>query len=158
MNNLRITIVFLIGSAIACLLALAGIGCTPTTSTDPLNKQIAGAPADQAPLAAKRITVVSDLPVPANMRIRKGLSHSYEGAGTRMVDYTYQGVVDIRRVHRFYREQMPLSNWQLFKDNFERGVFTMTFQKGSEVCTVIISKGILETKVRLLIQTPKPIN
>ena len=133
-------------------------GCTPTTSNDPLDKQIAGAPADQAPLAASKITAIPDLPVPANMKILKGLSSSYEGAGSRMVNYTYEGWVDIRRVHRFYRDQMPVSNWHLLADNFDRGTYNMTFSKGTEVCTVTIKKKLLQTRVQLLIQEPLMVN
>ena len=138
------------------LLLVAAAGCAPRESTDPLDKQIAGAPADQAPLEAHRITAISDLPVPANMKIKKSRSYSFEGAGTRTVDYTYEGWVDIRRVHRFYLDRMPLNGWQLLTDNYVRGVHTLTHQKDKEICTVIIRKStIFWTSVRLLIQQPE---
>lgn len=139
----------------AALITLA-TGCAPKASTEPLDSQIAGAPADQAPLPSHTITAVSDLPVPADMKIKKSASQSYEGAGTRMVDYTYHGVTDINRVHRFYRDQMPLNRWQMLTDNYIRGVYTLTFQKNREICTVIIRKSLLFwTEVQLLIQQPQ---
>ena len=123
---------------------------------DPLEGQVAGAPANQAPLAGHKITAVPDLPVPACMKIKTSVPYSYEGAGTRYVDYTYDGWVDIRRVHRFYREQMPLNRWQMLSDDYARGVHTMTFQKDKEIGTVIIRKTrIFWTAVRLLIQQPE---
>lgn len=138
------------------LIAIAG-GCAPTVSTDPLEQQVAGTPSDQVPLIPEKITVVPDLPVPARMKIKKSISHSYEGAGIRTVDYTYQGWVDIRRVHRFYLDQMPLNRWQLLADNYVRGIYTLTFQKDAEICTVIIRKNtIFMTVARLLIQKPQP--
>ena len=92
------------------------------------------------------------------MKIKKSISHSYEGAGSRTVDYTYEGWVDMRRVHRFYLDQMPLSNWQLLTNNYDRGIYTLTFQKGPERCTVIVRKNtILMTVVRLLIEKPQAI-
>ena len=145
---LSVTILFLIGPL---------IGCAPTVSTDPLDKQVAGTPSDQVPLIPQKISVVSDLPVPAKMKIKKSISHSYEGAGGRTVNYTYEGWVDIRRVHRFYLEQMPLSRWQLLANNYDRGVYTLTFRKAAETCTVIIRRNTIRmTVARLLIQRPQP--
>lgn len=130
-----------------------GVGCAPTASTEPLGSQVAGAPADQAPLAGHKIRAIADLPVPVKMKIKKSVSDSYEGAGIRDVDYTYSGRVDIRRVHRFYREQMPLNRWQMLGDEYRRGEYWLTFQKNRELCTVIIRKsGIFWTEVRLRIQ------
>ena len=133
-----------------------GSGCAPTASTEPLGSQVAGAPADQAPLAGHKIRTIADLPVPVKMKIKKSVSDSYEGAGVRDVDYTYSGRVDIRRVHRFYREQMPLNRWQMLNDDYKRGVYWLTFQKNRELCTVIIRKSmIFWTEVRLRIQQPE---
>ena len=143
-------------SFVVIFFVLSSGGCAPTVSTDPLDKQVAGTPSDKVPLIPEKITVVSDLPAPARMKIKKSVSHSYEGAGTRTVNYTYEGWVDIRRVHRFYLDQMPLSNWQLLSNNYDRGIYTLTFQKGSEICTVIIRKSLIfMTVARLLIETPQ---
>jgi hypothetical protein len=140
---------------VVLIIAAAG-GCAPRDANEPLDKQVAGAPPDQAPLAAHRITIVPDLPVPADMKIKEKLSTSFEGAGTRMVDYTYDGLVDMRRVYRFYIDQMPLNRWQLLTDNYTRGVHTLTYQKGRELCTVTIQKTtIFWTRVRLQIQQPE---
>ena len=146
----------LVFSLVAAFLIVPAGGCARTVSTDPLEKQVAGTPSDQVPLIPQKITVVSDLPVPARMKIKKSISHSYEGAGGRTVNYTYEGWVDMRRVHRFYLDQMPLSNWQLLANNYDRGVYTLTFQKGVETCTARIHKSlVLSTVVRLLIQKPQ---
>lgn len=148
----------LIVSCVFVLLSTFLAGCAPTASTDPLNKQVAGTPGDQVPLEPDKITIVSDLPVPTRMKIKKSVSHSYEGAGARTVNYTYEGWVDIRRVHRFYLDQMPLSNWQLLSNNYDRGVYTLTYEKGSEICTVTIRKNIITmTVVRLLVETPQAV-
>ena len=148
-NILILSSVFILASSFLA-------GCAPTASTDPLDKQVAGTPANKVPLAPEKITIVSDLPAPACMKIKKSLSHSYEGAGARTVNYTYQGWVDMRRVHRFYLDQMPLSKWQLLSNNYDRGVYTLTYQKGREICTVIIRKNLFrQTVARLLIETPQ---
>ena len=155
MNNFQKLLKGFILAVMAVLLIGLGAGCTATASTDPLDSQVAGAPADQAPLAGHKIRTIADLPVPAKMKIRKSVSDSYEGAGTRYVDYTYEGWVDIRRVHRFYRDQMPLNRWQMLSDEYHRGVYWLTFQKNRETCTVIIRKTLIFwTAVRLLIQQP----
>ena len=144
-------------SVIALFLIVVAVGCAPTVSTDPLEKQAAGTPSNQVPLTPQRITVVPDLPVPTRMGIKRSISFSYEGAGGRTVDYTYEGWVDIRRVHRFYLDQMPVSNWQLLADNYVRGVYTLTFRKDDEICTVTIRKNAVGmTVARLLIQKPQP--
>ena len=136
------------------LVALAG-GCAPTASTEPLDKQAAGTPSN--PLSPQRITVVPDLPVPAHMSIKRSISFGYEGAGGRTIDYTYEGWVGISRVHRFYLDQMPVSNWQLLADNYVRGVYTLTFRKEDEICWVTLSKNaVCMTVARLLIQKPQP--
>ena len=156
MNNFR-KIQLRLGLLIltAALMAPA-TGCAPKASTEPLDSQVAGAPADQAPLPGRTITAVPDLPVPANMKIKKRVSRSFEGAGTRDIDYTYTGWVDIRRVHRFYRDQMPLNRWQMLSDEYGGGVYWLTFQKNREICTVIIRKSLIFwTEVRLRIQQPE---
>lgn len=156
MNNLQKIQQRLILAVMGIVLIGLDAGCAPTASTEPLGSQVAGAPADQAPLAGHKIRAIADLPVPANMKIKKSVSDSYEGAGTRDVDYTYTGRVDIRRVHRFYREQMPLNRWQMLNDNYSQGEYWMTFQKNKELCTVIIRKSaIFWTEVRLRIQQPE---
>ena len=155
MNNFLKVLQGFILAVMGVVLIALGAGCTTTASTDPLDSQVAGAPADQAPLAGHKIRAIADLPVPAKMKIKKSVSYSYEGAGSRMIDYTYTGSVDIRRVHRFYRDQMPLNRWQLLIDNDIRGVYWLTFQKNRELCTVIIRKSLIFwTEVRLLIQQP----
>ena len=155
MNNFQKLLKGFILAVMGLLLMGLG-GCAPTVSTDPLDSQVAGAPADQAPLAGHKIRAIPDLPVPAKMKIKKRVSRSYEGAGTRDVDYTYEGWVDIRRVHRFYRDQMPLNRWQMLSDEYGRGVYWLTFQKNREICTVIIRKSLIFwTAVRLRIQQPE---
>ena len=156
MNILQKVLQGFILAVMGVLLIGLGAGCAATVSTDPLDSQVAGAPADQAPLAGHKITAIADLPVPAKMKINKSASYSYEGAGSRDVDYTYSGWVDIRRVHRFYREQMPLNRWQMLGDDYSRGVYWLTFQKNREICTVIIRKSLIFwIEVRLRIQQPE---
>jgi len=132
-------------------------GCAPRMASDPYSKQVVVAPPQQqAPLEPQRTTMVPDLPAPAQMKIKHSSSYSFEGAGGRTVDYTYKGWVNIHQVHRFYVEQMPPNGWQFLTDNYRGGIYTLTFQKDRELCTVTIQKSmIFWTSARLLIQRPQ---
>ena len=88
MNNFRKVRQRFILAVIGVVLMGLVAGCAPKASTEPLDSQVAGAPADQAPLARHKITAVPDLPVPA-IRFNRSAQKCryYAGPGKGSVPY-----------------------------------------------------------------------
>ncbi len=116
-----------------------------------------------AELVAKARPWVADVPVPIGFDLDEGRSRNFAAAGARYVDHLYKGKANKFAVYRFYKRQMPISRWVLVTDRFAQGDITLDFEKETERCVVIISKGNIwhrtNVKVQLWtsgrIETPK---
>lgn len=83
----------------------------------------------------------SDLPVPSGFALLAENSYSFESAGVRVGVLKYQGRANPDQVVSFYREQMPMYNWDLL-NVVEFGDRLMNFERSSESCIInIVSKG-----------------
>lgn len=83
----------------------------------------------------------SDLPVPSGFTMLAENSYSFESAGVRVGILKYQGRANPDQVVNFYREQMPMYNWELL-NVVEFGNRLMNFERSSESCIInIASRG-----------------
>lgn len=85
-----------------------------------------------------------DVPIPAGFRILPDQSFSFQNDLTRVGILRYAGRAKSERVIQFYKEQMPLYNWQ-FVNMIEYDRSLLNFEKGDQVCTVTVEGGITKT-------------
>ncbi len=113
------------------------IGAKASTSTG----TPAGRPSAMAGtrLVAQSRPPVADLPIPVGFAIVESVSRSYESAGARFVDHTYQARADKFEVERFVREQLPGKGWTLRGSQMVRGTFFLKYEKGNEFLDVTIT-------------------
>ena len=111
-------LVFLFTSC--CLLATALMGCS-TISNSRLEPQA--------------ILKFSDLPIPTGLKPLPQTSYSFENAGIRVAVLKYQGRANIDQVINFYKEQMPMYNWNLI-NIIEYGQRLLNFERENETCII----------------------
>jgi hypothetical protein len=86
-------------------------------------------------LEPQAILKFSDLPVPAGLKPLPQTSYSFENAGVRVGVLKYQGRANIDQVINFYKEQMPMSNWNLI-NIIEYDQRLMNFERENETCII----------------------
>jgi hypothetical protein len=108
--------------AICCLLTTALAGCK-TVSDSRLEPQT--------------ILKFSDIPIPAGLKPLPQTSYSFENAGVRVAVLKYQGRDNIDQVINFYKEQMPMYNWNLI-NIIEYGQRLLNFERENETCIITV--------------------
>lgn len=83
----------------------------------------------------------ADLPVPAKFKIMPQDSYSFESSGIRVGLLKYRGKANIDQAVNFYKDQMPIYNWNLV-NAVEYGQRILNFEREAESCIVtLLSKG-----------------
>ena len=88
-------------------------------------------------LKPQTILKFSDVPIPVGLKPLPQISYSFENAGARVAVLKYQGRANIDQVINFYKEQMPLFNWNLI-NIIEYGQRLLNFEKENETCIITI--------------------
>ncbi len=96
----------------------------------------------------------SEVPVPTDFEMDETDSHDKSTGGWRYIRHTYVGKAEPQLVRAFYREQLPLVNWKLTKDEMRQGQYMMHFESDVETCEITISriKERWSTKTKLQIE------
>ena len=82
-----------------------------------------------------------DVPVPSGFDFLAKDSYTFESSGVRVGVLRYRGRANADRVVDFYREQMPMYNWNLL-NVIEFGERQMNFDREAETCVVtLVPKG-----------------
>jgi hypothetical protein len=116
-----------------CVTSVSLIGCETFGS-----KKSSATPAMLEP---QSILKFSDIPVPAGFKLIIKESYSFESTGVRVGVTKYLGKADIEQVVVFYKEQMPMYNWNLL-NIVEYGDRMLNFDRDNETCIVtLIPKG-----------------
>ena len=116
-------------STICYLLTTVLIGCTTISA----NKESTN-PGNLAPQALLKF---SDVPVPVGLKNLPEQSYSFESSGVRVAVLKYQGRANIDQVINFYKEQMPMYNWNLI-NIVEYGQRLLNFEREDETCIVTL--------------------
>ena len=125
---------FLIFVSISCLFIIALSGCAafPKRDTQSINPALL----EPAPLLK-----FADIPYPTGFKILSKNSYVFESAGVRVGLLKYQGKANIDQVINFYKEQMPMYNWNLL-NIIEYGDRLMNFDREHESCIIsLLPKG-----------------
>jgi len=77
----------------------------------------------------------SDIPVPVGFKLVPQQSYSFENSGVRVALLKYKGRGTLDQVLNFYKEQMPLSKWNLLNIS-ESGSRMLNFERDTETCIV----------------------
>jgi hypothetical protein len=77
----------------------------------------------------------SDIPVPGGFNMIAQQSYSFENGGVRVALLKYKGKGTLDQVLNFYKEQMPLSRWNLLNIS-EFGQRLLNFERENETCII----------------------
>ena len=107
-------------STVCYLLTAALTGCA-TTSNSRIEPQA--------------ILKFSDVPIPTGLKPLPQISYSFENSGVRVAVLKYQGKANIDQLINFYKEQMPMYNWNLI-NIIEYGQRLLNFERENETCII----------------------
>ncbi len=125
----NILVLALLGYSIIAL-----CGCAGVTRKD-------AGPKEEALLEPQAILRFSDIPTPAGFKLLAQDSYAFESAGIRVGLLKYQGRADAEQVVNFYKNQMPLYNWNLL-NVIEYGERLLNFEREQETCIIrLLSRG-----------------
>ena len=119
-----------------CSLVLVFLGCADLSKKeDNLSSKNASL------LEPSAILKFNDVPVPAGFKLMPQDSYSFETSGVRVGILRYKGKANVDQVINFYKEQMPMYNWNLL-NVIEYGDRLMNFDRENETCIIgLLSKG-----------------
>lgn len=90
----------------------------------------------------------SDVPVPAGFKLIPQQSYAFENGGIRVAYLKYKGNGTLDQVLTFYKEQMPVSRWDLLNIS-EFGQRMLNFEKENETCIVTMQSQFMGTLITL---------
>jgi len=109
-------------------------GCAGLSKNEDLSKE-------QAVLEPQAALKFNDVPVPAGFKFLPEESYTFQSGGVRVGVLKYHGKSDIEQVVAFYKDQMPLYNWNLV-NAIEYGQRLLNFDREQESCIVdLLAKG-----------------
>ena len=116
-------------STICYLLSTTLIGCTTISESKE--------PTNPGSLSPQTILKFSDVPIPVGLKSLPEQSYSFESSGVRVGVLKYQGKNNPEQIVNFYKEQMPMYNWNLV-NIVEYGQRLMNFERENETCIITI--------------------
>jgi len=105
-------------------------------------------------LEPQAILKFGDIPVPTGFKLLPQSSYSFESAGLRVCVLKYQGKAGPDQVINFYREQMPMYNWNLL-NIVEYGDRLLNFDRDNETCIISLLPKWKSTVITISVG-PKP--
>lgn len=121
-------------TGLLCCLAIGILGCVSVSKNPDISK-------DESLLEPQVMLKFSDIPIPTGFKFLPEESYSFESSGVRVAVLKYQGKGDIEQVVNFYKDQMPLYNWNLL-NAVEYGQRLLNFDREQESCIInLLPKG-----------------
>src|SRR5512140_142450 len=91
-------------------------------------------------LPASPTPFVNDLPLPAKFKLVEPQSEDRSVPGRRYVKHVYEGQSGAMAVNNFYLQYMPQGNWELLEQRHDKGVYSLRYRKGPELCEIRIER------------------
>ncbi len=113
------------------LLATFLLGCAGVSKKE-------GMPKEEALLEPQSALRFNDVPAPAGFKFLPEESYTFESAGVRVGVLKYAGKADVEQAVNFYKDQMPLYNWNLL-NAIEYGERLLNFEREQETCIINLS-------------------
>jgi hypothetical protein len=93
---------------------------------------------------------LNDIPVPSGFKFLQKHSYYFQTGEVRVAVLKYSGRPDAERAFTFYKEQMPIFNWNLL-NTVEFGKRMLNFDRENETCIITIEPKTLNTLVTVSI-------
>lgn len=122
---------FCISILVFALCILDFMGCAAISKKD-------SAAQPPALLEPQAILKFGDVPVPVGFKLLAQDSYAFESSGVRVGVLKYQGKASPDQIVNFYKEQMPMYNWNLL-NVVEYGERLMNFDRENETCIISLS-------------------
>jgi hypothetical protein len=97
-------------------------------------------PATPTMIQASPTPFVTDLPVPVKFKLVERQSENSSKPGRRLVKHIYEGDASAMAVNNFYLQNMPQTNWELLEQRLDKGVYSLKYRKGPELCEIRIER------------------
>lgn len=137
MKNLSSFLIFIIP------IFLTGCATMPSSQQDTKLE-----PQEQAKLSTANILKFEDVPVPVNFKLLVNESFIFENSYSRIGILKYTGRATPERVVEFYKDEMPLHNWNLV-NILEYGRRILNYEKPQESCIITVETSISKTTVTI---------
>jgi hypothetical protein len=125
----NILILVLLGSFVLGFWGCAGVQSKDTKS------------GGSAMLEPQTMFKFADIHVPRGFKLMPQDSYSFESSGVRVGVLKYQGKANIEQVVNFYKEQMPMYNWNVL-NIVEYGDRLINLDRENETCIIgLLPKG-----------------
>ena len=135
-NNTRVSIILILG------LIFIATGCATTSNSNSSSSMQAGS------ISVASILKFEDVPVPSGFKLVDNESFTFQNDNMRVGLLKYTGRPDANVVVNFYKEQMPMYNWDML-NVIEYGQKIMNFQRADQTC--IITMQPLSTRTLIAI-------
>jgi hypothetical protein len=100
------------------------------------------------PLEPANTLRFADIPIPGGFKILPQMSYSFENNGVRVALLKYKGSGSSDQVLNFYKEQMPISRWNLINIS-EFGQRMLNYEREDESCIITIQPLTMSTLVAI---------
>lgn len=130
-------------------------GCVTTTGRDTPSSatETKDSPTPAALTAATDASRFDDVPVPAGFNLLQDRSFVFQTEGTRVALLKYAGRAKLPELVNFYKEQMPLYNWELLNIvEYEKSI--LNFERDKQGCLINI-EGNGTKKIITISLSPK---
>lgn len=97
----------------------------------------------------------ADIPVPKGFKFLPADSYAFQSGNVRVGVLVYSGRATADQLIVFYRDQMPIYNWNLL-NIIEYGKRMLNFDRENESCVVSIEPKTFKTKVVISIGPKQP--
>jgi len=134
-NIFKMGIIFLV-------LAISGCATTSTSSSSGYSSS--------SSVGMSSILKFDDVPVPAGFKIIDNESFAFQNNNMRVGLLRYAGSPDANKVVQFYKEQMPMYNWDLI-NVIEYGQRVMNFERSDQTCIVTIQPLSTRTVIAIAV-------
>lgn len=118
-----------------------------TSTSGQMNQQV------EKSLTTASVLRFDDLPIPSGFKLVPDESVAFQNDYSRFAFLKYNGKATPEQVILFFKEQMPLYNWEM-SNLIEHGSRVINFEKQDENCTVTI-EGSASRIVLMVSLTPK---
>ncbi len=130
------------------LLAVLIVVCAGCATIAPKSQDTKLEPQTQVKLSTADILKFEDVPIPVNFRLAVNESFIFENSYSRIGILKYAGKATPDRVVEFYKEQMPLHDWNLV-NILEYGRRILNYEKAQESCIITVETSVTKTTVTI---------